>query len=84
MYDRNNKEALWHVLRVYDVVGKLLKEFRDVHVNSLACVRVKGSESEFFRIVRGVRQGCIMSPWLFSVYIDAAMKDMKMGWGGWE
>ena len=24
--------------------------------------------------VSGVKQGCIMSPWLFSVYMDAVMK----------
>ena len=28
----------------------------------LACVRVKGGESECFRINRGMRQGGIMSP----------------------
>ena len=27
----------------------------------------------------GVKQGCIMFPWLFNVYIDAVMKEMKMG-----
>ena len=34
-----------------------------------------------------VRQGCIMSPWLFNVYIDAEMKDGKEGSEipeGWE
>ena len=30
--------------------------------------------------VSGVRQGCIMSPWLFNVYMDAVMKE-KMGMG---
>ena len=35
-------------------------------------------ESEQFRIDSGVRQGCIMSPWLFKVYKDAVMKEMKM------
>ena len=37
-----------------------------------ACVRVKGGESEFFRINSGVRKGCIISPW---------MKEVKMGMG---
>ena len=27
----------------------------------------------------GVRQGCIMSPWLFNAYIDAVMKEVNMG-----
>ena len=37
------------------------------------CVRVKGGESEWFRIDSGVRQGCIMSPYLFNVYIDGVI-----------
>ena len=53
---------------MYDVMGKLLGEIKSMYVHSLACVRVKGGESERFRIYSGVRQGCIMSPW-FSMYI---------------
>ena len=36
-----------------------------MHINSLACVRVKGGESECFRIDICVRRGCIMFLWLF-------------------
>ena len=49
--------------------GKLLNSIKIVYVNSLACVGVKGWESECFRNDNGVRQVCIMSLWLFSVYI---------------
>ena len=28
-----------------------------------------------------VRQVCIMSPWLFNVYMDAVMKEIKIGMG---
>ena len=50
-----------------------------MYVDSLACFRVKGVESEQFRIDTWVRQGCIISSWLFSVYMDAVMKEGKMG-----
>ena len=50
-----------------------------VCIESSACVRIKEDESEWFRIDSGVRQGCIMSPWLFNVYMDAVMKDWKEG-----
>ena len=30
---------------------------------------------------RGVRQGCIISPWFFNVYKDVVMKEVKMGMG---
>ena len=45
---------------------------------NLACVRIKVNESERFRIDSGVMQGCIMSSWLFIVYMNAAMKEGKM------
>ena len=50
------------------------------YVNSLACVRVKRGESECFRANSGVRQGCIISPCLFNVYMDAVIK-VKIGMG---
>ena len=61
--------------------GKLLSGIKSMYVNSLACVRVKGGESGRFRIDSGVRQGSIMSPRLFSIYMDGVMKEVKMGMG---
>ena len=61
-YDRVNRKALWQVLRMYEVRGKLLSGIKNMYVDSSACVRVKGGKSEEFRINIGVRQGCIMSP----------------------
>ena len=49
-YDRANREALWQVLRMYDVRGKLLYGIKSMYINSLASVRIKGGESEYFRI----------------------------------
>ena len=40
--------------------------------------RIRESESESFRIDSGVRQGYIVSPLLFNVYMDAVVK-MGMG-----
>ena len=36
---------------------------------------------ESFRINNVVRQACIVSPWLFNLYMDAVMKEVKMGMG---
>ena len=80
-YDRVNREVLWQVLRLYDVRGKLLREFKSICVDSLDCVRVKGGESKQFRIDSGVRQGCIMSPCVFNLCLDAVMKEVKVEMG---
>ena len=72
-YDRVNREVLWKVLRMYDVVGKLLSVIKSMYIDSSACVRIKGGGSEWFRIDSDVTQGCIMSPLLFNVYMDGVM-----------
>ena len=40
-YDRINMEAVWQVLRMHDVGGKLLNRIKSMYVDSQACVRVK-------------------------------------------
>ena len=52
---------------MFDVEIKLLGGIKSMCGDSLACVRVKRYESEWFRIHSGVRQGCIMSSFLFNV-----------------
>ena len=54
---RVNGEALWQVLRMYDVGGKLLSGIKSMYVDSSACVRIKRGESEWFRIDSGGETG---------------------------
>ena len=41
-YDRFNREALWQVLRMFNLGGKLLSGINSMHVGSLACVSKSG------------------------------------------
>ena len=50
---------------MYDGKGKVLNGIKSMYADSSASVIVKRGESEQFRIDSFVRQGCIMSPWLF-------------------
>ena len=45
-----NREVICQGLRMYNVGGKLLNGIKSMYIKSLACVRVKGGESEWFRI----------------------------------
>ena len=54
-----------------------------MYVESSACIRVKEGENEQFSTDSRVRQGCIMSPWLFNVYMDGVMEGSEIP-GGWE
>src|SRR5678816_4327159 len=72
-YDRINKEALWQVLVIYGVGSRLLNGIKSMYDDSGACVRINGVNGDWFRINSGVRQGCVMSPWLFNLYMDGVM-----------
>ena len=75
-YDRVDREALWQVMRIYGIGGKVLKGIMSFYDGSRACVRVGGTESECFGVNVGLRQGCVMSPWLFNVYMDGVVREV--------
>ncbi len=76
-YDRVNWLALWDVLKIYGVGAKLLSAIKSFYEKASACVKISGEISEHFEIKVGLRQGCVMSPWLFNIYMDGVMREMK-------
>ncbi len=77
-YDRVDRKGLWETLRVYRVGGQLLEGVRSFYENASASVRENGELSESFNIEVGVSQGYVMSPWLFSIYMDGCIREMKV------
>ena len=47
-------------------------------VDSRACVRVGKDVSEWFPVDDGMRPGCVMSPWLFIVYMDGVVREVNV------
>ena len=43
------------------------------YVDSRACVWMGKDVSELFPVNVGLRQGCVISPWLFNVYMDGVV-----------
>ena len=44
-YDRVNEEALWQVLKIYDVGSKLQNGIKSIYINSHARIKVTGVKS---------------------------------------
>ena len=59
--------------------GKLLKAVPSFYVEGRACVQVGMSMSEWFPVNVGLRQGCVMSPWLFDVFMDGVVREVNAG-----
>ena len=63
-----------------------MKAVQSFYVDSRACVRVGNDVSEWFLVNVGLRQGCVMSPWLFNVYMDFVVREVnvRVFWKGLE
>ena len=68
---------LFMILRLYGIGGRLLRGVRSLYVGSKACVRVGNEVSEWFPVRVGLRQGCVMSLWLFNLYIDGVVREVN-------
>ena len=55
-------------LHLIDLLAKLYKK-------QLAKVKVTGTLSEWFRVKKGVRQGCVLSPYLFNILAEIVMRE---------
>ena len=40
-------------------------------------MRVGSSTSEWFPVKEGFRQGCVMSPWLFKIFMDGVVREVN-------
>ncbi len=72
-YGRVDWLALWDVLKIYGVGGKLLTAIQSFYEEASTCVKISGETSEHFEIKVGLRQRCVMSPWLFNIFIVGAI-----------
>ena len=69
-FDSVNHEVMWRILKARGVHPKLLALIKDLYSGSRARVAAHGTESGWFDIRMGVRQGCPLSPLLFNIYMD--------------
>jgi hypothetical protein len=69
-FDRMNHYALLIKLIDRKLPNKVLSILESWFSISVTCARWMGKQSHFFRLLAGVRQGGVLSPVLFSIYID--------------
>ena len=69
-FDRVWHDAIWPVLRKYGIEEDIMRVLEQLNAKSTSKVRVGAKFSEKFPCSVGVRQGCVLSPSLFNVFLE--------------
>eukprot|EP00745_Piridium_sociabile_P025181 TRINITY_DN39889_c0_g1_i10.p1 TRINITY_DN39889_c0_g1~~TRINITY_DN39889_c0_g1_i10.p1 ORF type:complete len:335 (-),score=31.35 TRINITY_DN39889_c0_g1_i10:148-1152(-) len=75
-FDSVRHDRLLECIRNEGVKGKFFASLSAMYESLLSCIRVNGHLSEYFECPVGVRQGCVLSPTLFSLFINQLANDM--------
>jgi len=81
-YDCVDRTLMWHKFDKIGMPNKMLNALKCIYDKVECCVRVNGFHSEWFPVNRGLRQGCLLSPLMFNLFInDIAMEINNLGVG---
>ncbi|RUM94256.1 MAG: hypothetical protein DSZ28_04130, partial [Thiothrix sp.] len=70
-FDYINRQVLWDILGGIGVQGRLLRMLKAMYASVQYCVRGAEGRSHFFESLIGLKQGCKISPLLFSIMISS-------------
>ena len=74
-FDRVWHAALWATMRKYNISANLVRTIEQLYDKATSAVQINGSIGEWFRTTVGVRQGCLLSPTLFNIFLERIMSD---------
>ena len=81
-YDRVDRGKLWQCLEVMGFSGRVSGFIRAAYEDLSGEVKVGEVLSESFGMTCGLRQGCVLSPLLFSLYINSLVEKLKAAGAG--
>ena len=69
---------LWKILKEMGIPDHLNCLLRNLYAGQEATVRTGHGATDEFKIGKGVRQGCILSPCLFTLYAEYIMQNARL------
>ena len=67
-FDCVDHDKLWKILKEMGIPDHLTYFLRNMYTGQQATVRTRHGTTDWFQIVKGVHQGCILSPCLSNLY----------------
>ncbi len=76
-YDRIKRHKLWSRLNRMGVPETFLSALKSLYQNVECTVKINGNLTDWFPVNIGLKQGCMLSPSLFNLYINGLIKEIK-------
>lgn len=76
-YDNVPIKNLFKILEESPINATIIKTIKEMYRDTHARVKVGTKLTSNFKVTKGLRQGCCMSPILFNIYLDAALKQWR-------
>ena len=73
-FDSIDRETLWKIMKSYGIPDKFITMVKAFYRNCRVAVLHGSSKSEWFDVKSGVKQGCVMSGFLFLLVVDWIMR----------
>uniref|UniRef100_A0A4W2I594 RNA-directed DNA polymerase n=1 Tax=Bos indicus x Bos taurus TaxID=30522 RepID=A0A4W2I594_BOBOX len=73
--DCMDHNKLWKILKEMGIPDHLTCLLRNLYAGQKTTVRTGHGSTDWFKIAKGVRQGCILSPCLFNFYAEYIMRN---------
>ena len=74
-FDRVWQNALWSSMKKYNIDTKLINVIQSLYEKASSAVIHKGICGDWFPTKTVVRQGCLLSPTLFNIFLEDIMND---------
>ena len=74
-FDCVDHNKLWKILKETGIPDHLTCLLRNLYAGQEATVRTGHGKTDWFQIIKGVCQGCILSPCLFNLYAEYIMRN---------
>ena len=66
---------MWATTKKYNISPNLIRAIKHLYGKATSAVLFDGSIGDWFRITVGVRQGCVLSPTFFNIFLERVMID---------
>lgn len=77
-FDNVDRVKLWKIMEEKGVEQGLMERIKKIYKETVVTIRTQNGFTKCFKTRKGVRQGCVMSPALFNLFITDIDKTLEM------